>query len=255
MWSKFHTNNFFKKSSNIGKTLFELGDPLVGKKIIKLQQKSLLIRADGRGLGLLHQQNGLLPRIPEKQLEGVRQSQVERYQKFNDAPFAWGACSSLQDLLVFLKHNKSHAENCWIHKFYGKATPLIVLKYEVGIESEGLDKENETMIVEHIPFKQFIASTCPKFRDKFMNGGLVPNAMHDYNPYLPKSMRISDLLTEKSILTWLMINNSEQAFKEICLSLFQNMTSEALALRFPQEPDLLSAIQGVLGEKENSLRL
>lgn len=129
-----------------------------------------------------------------------------------------------------------------------------MLKYKTGIESEGHDNENEELIVEHIPFSQFIASTCPKYREKFMSGGLVPNVMHDYNPELPKSMRMSDLLTEKDVLTWLLINNAEQTFVALCKTVYADMPKDMLERFFQHEPQILSAISRAL-EATSALQL
>lgn len=246
MLAKLSSIKFFDKGANIGRIFLEMSDPVVGNEIIKLQKASLLVRVDGRALDFFHQQNGLPPRVPISQLLHVRHSTVCEYQRFNKDPFGWGACTSLKNLMVFMDKNKSQAQDSWIHKFYGKSTSLMMLKYKTGIESEGHDNEHEELIVEHIPFSQFIASTCPKYREKFMSGGLVPNVMHDYNPDLPKSMRISDLLTEKDVLTWLLINNAEQTFVELCKTVYADMPEEMLGRFFLQDQKILSAINSVL---------
>lgn len=263
MWSKYSLK-FFPKGTGTGtgtglcqsltKMLID-SDPVVGHHIIKLQRQSLLIRADARDLEVLKHQDGFTPRISAEHLKAIRFSNVERYQKFNEDPFAWGACGSLQDLMYFLQSNKSHTDRSWIHKFYGKATPLILLKLEAGIDSEGYDKEKEKMVIEHIPFSQFIASTCPKYREKFLSGGLVPNAMHEYNSDLPKTMRQEDLHSESSVLTWLMINNSEKTFTEICQTLFGNVGQENLQYRFKDDPKLIDAINCALGTDAPALHL
>lgn len=245
MWTKFFSNGVLEKGIGYGKGLFEMADPLVGNQILKLQKNSLLARVDGRGLDVLYQQNGIMPRISESQLQTIRHSNVERYQKYNEQPFAWGACNSIQDLLTFITQNKSHTEKSWIHKFYGKSTPLLMLKYATGIEAEGLDQEKEEIIVQHVPFSQFIASTCPKYRERFLNGGMVPNAMYEYNHDLPKSMCIANLLTEQGVLTWLLINKAERAFTDVCKAIYAEMTQEMLAERF-RNPQLVDAISNAL---------
>ncbi|WP_131778434.1 hypothetical protein [Legionella bozemanae] len=254
MFAKFYSCKFFDKGASIGRRFLEMGDPVIGNEIIKLQKTSLLVRVDGRAPDIFHQQGGILPRVPKTQLLNVRHSTVCEYQRFNKDPFGWGACTSLKDLMVFIDKNKSQAQNAWIHKFYGKSTSLMMLKYKTGIESEGHDNENEELIVEHIPFSQFIASTCPKYREKFMSGGLVPNVMHDYNPELPKSMRMSDLLTEKDVLTWLLINNAEQTFVALCKTVYADMPKDMLERFFQHEPQILSAISRAL-EATSALQL
>ncbi|WP_454784762.1 hypothetical protein [Legionella sp. WA2024007413] len=236
MWAKYSPKKFFNVS-----------DPVVGHKIVGLQRSTLLLRVDGRSLEKLFQQNGLVPRVPNYALQTIRFSDVERYQKFNEGPFAWGACSSLKDLIRFMEKNSSHTENAWIHKFYGKATSLSILKLETGIESEGHDDEKEQLVVEHVPFEQFIASTCPKFREKFLSGGLVPNAMFEYNSSLPKSMRASDLLNEGTVLTWLMINNCEETFTTICQNTYGSLSKEALERRFDGDKKIVDAIISAVG--------
>ncbi|HHF7367727.1 TPA: hypothetical protein ACPSKY_002868 [Legionella bozemanae] len=254
MFAKFYSCKFFDKGASIGRRFLEMSDPVIGNEIIKLQKTSLLVRVDGRAPDIFHQQGGILPRVPKTQLLNVRHSTVCEYQRFNKDPFGWGACTSLKDLMVFIDKNKSQAQNAWIHKFYGKSTSLMMLKYKTGIESEGHDNENEELIVEHIPFSQFIASTCPKYREKFMSGGLVPNVMHDYNPELPKSMRMSDLLTEKDVLTWLLINNAEQTFVALCKTVYADMPKDMLERFFQHEPQILSAISRAL-ETTSALQL
>ncbi|QMT61816.1 hypothetical protein [Legionella sp. PC997] len=231
MWTKF----------------FNVRNPVVGPKIVGLQCPSLLIRVDGRSLEKLFQQNGLVPRVSECALQSIRYSDVEDYQKFNEQPFAWGACSSLKDLIRFIEKNSSHTQNAWIHKFYGRATSLSILKMEVGMESDGHDDEKEQLVVEPVPFEQFIASTCPKFRDKFLSGALVPNAMHEYNGSLPKSMRASDLLNEGTVLTWLMINNCEETFTTICQNTYGSLSKEALERRFDGDKKIVDAIISAVG--------
>ncbi|WP_454781597.1 hypothetical protein [Legionella sp. WA2022007384] len=248
MWARFSPKTFFGKGLSIG-------DPVVGNKIIELQRSSLLVRVDGRSLEQLFQQNGLLPRVSGMKLETLRFSHVERYQKYNEEPFAWGACSSLHDLMRFIKNNSSHTQDAWIHKFYGRATSLMVLKWETGIESEGHDDEKEELVVEHVPFAQFIASTCPKYREKFLSGGLVPNAMFEYNNSLPKSMRKSDLLTEGDVLSWLLINNCEEAFTTICQTSYSNLSQQTLKRRFEGDQKILDAIASALGTSTLQIHL
>ncbi|KTD42892.1 hypothetical protein [Legionella parisiensis] len=254
MFAKFSSYKFFDKSVNISKSFLEMGNPAVGNEIIKLQKTSILVRLDGRAPSIFHQQGGILPRIPRSELLNVRHSTVCEYQRFNKDPFGWGACASLKDLMVFIDKNKSQAQYSWIHKFYGKSTSLMMLKYKTGIESEGHDNENEEIIVEHIPFSQFIASTCPKYREKFMSGGLVPNFMHDYNADLPKTMRISDLLTEKDVLTWLMINNAEKTFVELCKTVYADMPEEKLGRLFLRDQTILSEVRRAL-ESTSALQM
>ena len=242
MWAKFFECG--------ARRYAEMSNPSVGHNILKLQIPSLLIRVDGRGLEYLHKQDGLLPRVSIDHVKSIRFSHVEQYQKYNEEPFAWGACASLKDLLVFIKQNESHAKKAWIHKFYGKGTSLLHLKYDTGIESEGHDNEKEVLVVTHVPFKQFIASTCPKYREKFLEGGMVPNAMAEYNSDLPKVMRMSDLYTEQDVLAWLLVNKSEQTFIELCKDLYSDVPKEALKMRFDGNIKLVDTIDSALAYQE-----
>lgn len=245
----------WSKCAQIGKFFSDLSNPVVGKKILQLQKTSILVRVDGRSLEVFSKQDGLIPRVELNHVVNVRHTRVERYQKFNEDPFGWGACTSLKDLKVFIEQNKSHTQNAWIHKFYGKATSLAHLKLETGMETEGHDDEKEEIIVEHVPFKHFLASTCPKYRDKFLQGGLVPNAMALYNPDLPKSMRINDLFTEADVLSWLLINNSEKTFEELCRTIYTDVSKETLTIRFDGNGKLIDAIDSVLATAKSEFQI
>ena len=97
-------SRFFKMGTRFGQQLGQhisnLSDPIVGHTMIRLQKPSLLIRVDGRSLNELQKLNGFHPRTDIEQVKYVRSSQVQDYQDHNINPFAWGACSSLKDLMT-----------------------------------------------------------------------------------------------------------------------------------------------------------
>lgn len=237
------TKHFMEKSVAIGTKVGNLGNPKVGQPLIKLQKPKLLLRVDGRSLTEFHQQGGLTARRAIDEVLDIRFIDVEQYQKYNKNPFAWGACTTFTPLEKFIQQNKSHTQNSWIHMFYGNASCLGSLKIETGIESDGYDTEHEQLVLEHLPFNQWLASTCPAYRTKFLDGKLVPNAMAEFNKSLPKSLRKSDLATEENILNWLLLNNSEEVFAELCNNLYTGVPTQTLAMRFGGDKRIVEAIE------------
>lgn len=240
---KFFKQKVTEKAQQMGKSLGNLSDPKVGSHIINLQHPKLLVRVDGRSHTDFHQQGGLLARNTLEQILSIRFSDVERYQKYNEKPFAWGACSTITELDQFLEDNKGHTKESWIHMFYGNATCLGSLKVHTGIDSDGFDKEREQLVIEDLPFSRWLASTCPEYRDKFQDGRLVPNAMVDFNKDLPKTLRKQDMATERNIMHWLLVNRCEETFADICQHLYANVTPVALARRFEGDATIVDAIE------------
>jgi hypothetical protein len=226
--------------------LFDLSDPFVGDQIIKLQRPTLLIRVHGsRPINTLFDRDGFHPRIPTAAIPSVRYSRVEQYQKYNEDPFAWGACATAKDLRVFMDVNKGHTDTKWIYKFYGHSTSLLSLKLNAGIEVHGHDNELEEIFINHIPFSQFIAATCPKYRDKFLAGDLVPNEMHAYNQSLPKQLCFSDLESEDAVLKWLLNNDSKETFAKVSTYLYGNVCQNSLDRRLG-DSSLADSVRSVL---------
>lgn len=243
---KFYTifkQTVVDKTQRIGKGLSNLSNPKVGAPLINLQQPKLLVRVDGRSPIDFQQQGGLVARNTLEQILSIRFSDVERYQKFNENPFAWGACSTITELEAFLAANKTHTNNSWIHMFYGEATCLGTLKVDTGISSDGLDHEREQLVLKNLPFERWLASTCPQYRTKFLDGGSVPNAMVDFNKNLPKILRKENMATERNILNWLLVNQCEEVFADLCQHLYTDSTPASLTRRFEDDITLINAIE------------
>ena len=243
------------KSNELGNTLQNLGNPKVGSPLVNLQQPKLLFRVDGRSHDILHKQGGLLARSTHDELMSLRFSDVENYQKYNDKPFGWGACSSLRHLEQFMEDNKSHTAQSWIHVFFGPATCLGLLKVHTGIEADVLDKEHEQLVLSDLSLNQWLASTCPTFQTKFLDGRMVPNVMVEFNKDLPKSMRKTDFATERNILSWLLINGSEETFAAFSKHLYTGLSTERLAHRVDGDKKIIDAIGHFLGMTKESCTL
>lgn len=247
-------SKILKSRLNFFKSISEICNPRIGDKILKLQKPSLLIRIDGRSPDSLHIQDGFQPRVSGERLKSVTASDVEDYQKFNANPFGWGACQSLKEIMTFMQKNKSQTDQGWLYKFFGKATPLLILKQEVGADSHGHDDEKEVIITEHIPLKNFIASIAPEDREMFMDGREIPNAMYSYNSSLPESLSKQDLLTQQDILAWLLRHDAEESFTDLCQTVFSDMPQDILEYLFQENPGVVSAITSAL-EKNMVLNL
>lgn len=232
----------------VSNTLSHFANPVVGTQVISMQRASLLARVHGERVEILAEKDGFLPRISPQELARISVERIQKYQEFNEAPFGYGACESMEQLAQFMADCKTHADSGSVYTFYGKSVSMGELKIELGLEASRYDKESEQIIMQHIPFKQFLAATCPKYREKLMGGLLVPNAMHEYNKELPKMMRMSDLQSEKNVLQWLLINDAEQAFNDFARYVYGNATEESLQRRFNSKEDqaLLEAIGNVV---------
>lgn len=236
----------------VGERLRDWNNPKVGGAIVKLQAPKLLTRVDGRSVHELHSSGGLLSRIEQEALAEIRLAQVHEYQKHNVNPFGWGACTSLRDLQKFMTDNRSHSDVAWVHVMLGHATSLGLLKVETGMEPEDHDDENEHLIVSTVPFQQWLAATCPKYRDKFLDGGLVPNVAAELDPTLPKSMRMSDFYSEKDAVRWLLTHNADEAFAKLCTHLYEGRSEASLKLSLEDDHDVFSAVQYFLQKLERS---
>lgn len=213
-------------------TLINLGDPVVGARLIEGQQNRLLFRVDGRETHEFSQEEGLKARVPFEQVKKIRLSQVESYQQYNTQPFGYGVCTNVKDSISFLDANgyKRH-----IHVMVGPAASLLNLKVDAGIETSQYDQENEYMVLQSIRFSQFLVSIHHQYTDKLKQGSLVPNGMHEFNTSLPKTLRLTDLKDVKSMLIWLLQNNAEREFNSVCQELFENSSEEQLSQLFGKE--------------------
>jgi hypothetical protein len=249
-------HHFFKNyGSKVKDLLVNLSDPCIGKHLVELQKKTFISRVDGRSPEHFLKQGGLIERISALELKEVRFSRVEKYQKYNENPFAWGACPSILDLAQFVNENQSNTENAWIHKFYGKATSLFLLKYETGIESESFDYEKEHLILETIPFSQFLVSIDPKFQKKFLNGSLVPNKMAELSPDLPKTVRFTDLQSDTTILLWLIRANSHAPFANLCKIMYSDKSEQKLHSCFKESKEVYNEVKMMLSQEHDNISL
>ncbi|ANH11556.1 TPA: hypothetical protein ACIZB4_000567 [Legionella pneumophila] len=248
-------SKFQKALLQLETNVSNLSNPLVGSKIKELQTKKILVRADGRSLDHLYKLGGLPQRVESEDLEKVRITDVEKYQKFNVNPFGWGACASAEDLRKFLENYSELTKQAWVHKFYGSSTSLLTLKSEVGISCGDHDEEKEELIVDSVSFEQIIASTCPKYREKYLDGGLVPNAMKDFKPKVPHTMRLGDFSSEKSTLEWLLINDCEEEFAKLCKEIYGDTPLKILLMRFEGDKYLADAVTYYVKESSSSPRI
>lgn len=248
--------NFFggmkEKVYKVGKHVVNICDPKVGPAVWRLQSSKLLIRVDGRSLKDLYTSGGFKARVSKQNVLDLRHTDIEQYQRYNINPFGYGACTSFPHLQKFISGNKSHTDTAWIHTFYGEATSLNLLKLDQGLELAPEDHEEEHMVVKDVPFEQILASTCPAYREKFLDGKLVPNAMRDFNDLLPKSMRHSDLNSDAHILTWLLANNAEEIFAGVCQTLYPGKSEDMLMRMFDGDKRLVSAVQYFLNQVQQS---
>lgn len=242
-------NSAWKKCSSF---LANLSNPVVGDRLMKLQRPGLYYRIDGRSFRELYEQGGLPQRVATEMLMILRATEIEQYQKYNNNPFAWGSCSSLKDLHDFMQGNLSQSARSSVHVFRGSASSLNAFKIDANIESQGLDSEREHLVLTSVSPDQFIASTSPKYRNKFMANELVPNAVYEINKDVPKSMRQSDIASAESTLAWLMTHNCEDEFRRLSLQ-YVNLSQETLTKRF-QDSDtaLLRAVQAVIESQYTS---
>ncbi|MFA6302646.1 MAG: hypothetical protein WC627_05885 [Legionella sp.] len=243
---------FFKTAGELMVHAAKIGNPTVGPTLIKLQRPTILSRVDSRTLNELQNSDGFNLRVSESHLRSVTTNCIENYQKYSVKPFGWGACTSVSDAQKFIMGNQQHTDKSWIHIFHGHAVSLSELKIHTGIEGDGFDGENESIVIKHVPFQNIIASTNPVSRDKFFSGMLVVNAMNEFNPKLPKVMKISDLESDGTILRWLMSHDSEEIFAVVCKELFKDYTKEQLTIRFKGEQSLINAIEYSLEASEGT---
>ncbi|KTD76331.1 hypothetical protein [Legionella waltersii] len=248
--SNFSTNNkgfgikekFFKMTEQ----LMFASNPKIGKQVLKLETRGIFIRVDGREPLIFQQDGGLKPRANKEQILNLTFDDIINYQRFNQNPFGWGACRSFLELAKFIANNQSHADSRWIIAFYGSGTSLLDLKFHTGIESDGYDMEAEQLVFNHVPFTHFLVASCPNFRPKFMDDLLVPNLMHDFNPSLPKTVRKSDLCSDKQLLSWLLKHNCEEAFTSVCAHLYRDKSEFTLKMMLEGGTYLVEAVQSAL---------
>jgi hypothetical protein len=248
--SNFSTNKkvfgfkeaFFKMTEQ----LVFASNPKVGKQVLKLETPGIFLRVDGREPLIFQQEGGLKPRVNNEQIVNLTFDDIINYQRFNQNPFGWGACRSFLELANFIANNKSHTDSKWIIAFYGSGTSLLDLKFHTGIESDGFDIEAEQLVFNHVPFDNFLVATCPNFRVKLMDGLLVPNLMHDFNPSLPKTLRKSDLSSGKQLLSWLLRHNCEEAFTSVCAHLYRDKPESTLKIMLEGDTYLVGAVHSAL---------
>ncbi|WP_058478917.1 hypothetical protein [Legionella waltersii] len=226
--------------------LFNMYNPVIGKEMFKHERTGVFMRVDGRDPSAFHKEGGLKPRVDQKRIEVLTFEDVINYQRFNLNPFGWGCCKSFSDLLAFINNNKSHADSRWIIVFYGTGTSLLDLKLRTGIESDGYDMETEYIVTRGVPFDNMVAATSPNSREKFMEGALVPNVMHNYNPSLPKVLRKEDISSGIHLLTWLLKHNSEEAFVRACTHLYKGKSEETINIMLEGDTVLFAAVKAAL---------
>jgi hypothetical protein len=246
-------DTFFKYSEKF----LKMSNPTIGKDMLKLESSGLFLRVDGRAPTVFQEDGGLKPRVDIQRIEALTFSDVVQYQRFNQNPFGWGTCRSFSELATFIQNNKSHSDSKWIFAFYGTGTSLLELKHHTGIESDGYDIESEHIVFSHVPFDNMLAATCPKYRQKFLDDLLVPNAMHDFNPSLPKVLRKEDISSSKNLLSWLLKHDSEEAFVSVCTHLYRGRSEEAIKIMLGGDKALVAAVQVALkkAEQQQELRM
>lgn len=259
------TTSYSKKSAfslrdsffSIPQRMLQFSNPSIGQNILRLEAPGIFLRVDGRAPSVFHQEGGLRPRVNRERIVEITFQDVIQYQRYNQNPFGWGACKSFDELNQFIANNKTHSASKWIFVFLGNATSLIDLKLDTGIEGDSYDLEAEHLVINHIPFENMLAATCPAYRDKFMEGLLVPNLMHDFHPSLPKVLRKDDLSSCKHLLTWLMKHDAEEVFGLACSHLYQGKSEDTLIRMLDGDKTLIKAIKNALQkeERESTMKL
>jgi hypothetical protein len=224
--------------------LTTLADPIYGKQLINMQKKQLLMRSDGRSTDRFIKDQGLLARQPIEALERLRLSQIEQYQDYNMDPFGYGACPTIDSLREFEQGNRSQTKPRSMYIMFGNAVNLMEFKIEMGLEPSPRDYEKERIVLETIPIDHFLAAIPPEFKDKFWNSLQIPNVLSQLQPHLelPAQLKLDDLSSERNILRWLLLNNSEKLFKHLCDDLFKHHSEDALKMRLNDDTYLISAI-------------
>ncbi|KTD76535.1 hypothetical protein [Legionella waltersii] len=240
---------------NYSEKLIRITNPTIGKDMLKLESSGVFLRVDGRDPSVFHKEGGLKPRVDKKHLDALTFDDVVQYQRFNQNPFGWGTCKTFEELAVFIRNNQSHVDSKWIFAFYGKGTSLLELKFHTGIESDGYDIEAEHIVFSHVPFDNMLAATCPKYRTKFMEDMLVPNALHDFNQSLPKVLRKEDISSSKNVLSWLLKHNSEDAFISVCTHLYRGKSEDTLTMMLEGDKFLVAAVKTALKKAEQNQEL
>lgn len=255
-YSRFFQSALVSRAKDLASTVArkagELKDPLVGEMLLKIQRAELLTRVDGRTLEQLVEQGGLLQRSSPAEILTVTRTRVEEYQTSNLAPFGWGACNSMDDLLPFLKAN-GQTKDATVFKFYGRASSLNYLKLKTGMEGDGYDDEREYVVTEMIPIGQFLGASCPMYRDKLILDLEVPNLMHGVNSELPKTMRRSDFNSPEKVLSWLFINGSEKVFGELSTHLYAGTSQEFMERQLQENPAVMEQVRLILSRPQMSL--
>lgn len=252
-YSRFFQNTLVSGArglaSKVAKKAGELVDPCISDTLFKIQRAQVLTRADGRTIRQLVEQGGLLQRVSYEDLLTVSHWRVEQYQQFNAAPFGYGACTSMEDLLPFINGN-SQTNDATIYKFYGRAVSLSELKLRAGMETHGHDDECEYIVTETIPLEQFLGATCPKYRDKLLLDLEVPNLMHEFNPQLPKTMRMSDFNSPGKVLSWLLMNESEKVFEEVCTYMYADLPEEVMERQLQGNSAVMERVRLILSRSQ-----
>lgn len=231
--------------------LTALTDPVYGKDLLSMQKAQILMRSDGRGTDRFIRDQGLLAREPIEVLERLRLSQIEQYQNYNIDPFGYDVCASIETLREFDLAHRSQTKTQSVYVMFGSAVNLLDFKKEMGLEPNARDYEQGYIVLETIPLEHFLAAIPPDFKDKFWHSIQIPNVLSQLQPHLqlPKQLKLEDISSEKNILRWLLVNNSERLFKHICNEMFKHYSEDALKMHF-DDAYLVSAICSLRDESD-----
>ncbi|RMX15798.1 hypothetical protein EAS68_11865 [Legionella jordanis] len=200
-----------KKIDAALQTMTKASNPVVGVHIHKVKFPKVLWRIDGR-CAQETSKVGFEALCSKEEVESITLDRLNNYQSFNLQRFGIGACESLKDLNKgYVEGNPGLASKRSIYGFYSKAFHLSQLRLVANTEGNERDYENEFIVVDAVNPKNFIFSTGPKYRDKLLNGLLVPNEMALFNSSLPKTLRLEDIQSVQTLLPWLVKNNAEEA--------------------------------------------
>lgn len=255
----YTVKRFFDKTVNFTNGLM---NPPVGKNLLSLQRPGLFFRIDGRKpLEMTHR--GLQAPMSEQGVIALTRDHVENYQEYNTLSIGLGTCATITDLKnEFMDNNLTHVQDKHIYGMLAKASSMLEIKLDLGLDTSSRDHENEYLVFSDVPAKNVLFAVTPKEHERLFAGMAVENVLGDNKKGIPESLTLDDISSNRNVFTWLLRHDCTDMAAKVATFTLADIKNEAaiihsIGMMGLPEQAAKTLLQGILEhinqEKEHAL--
>ena len=246
---------FFKRlggMASVASTMVkEMYNPKIGHQLLELRVNSYALRFHGgeSAVDEVAKAGGIIARRSIESIKTVTRDCVEAYQEFNTNPFGMGTCSTYAELTAgFGDDNSSVVRKRTLFGFYAPTVCMGTIRRELLHETSGKDHEQEKIVLDSVPLKQFLVATTPGYRKEFEAGLRVRNEMSGIHSdlVLPPYFNRRDMQDFPSIFGWLLEHDCEEAAQDLCRFVLKDKSSKSVSYLLAGDKFLISAATSLL---------